>query len=432
MEERQDPWSSSQIKDYQKMREEFGIDSFNYVLEDNLMARRSLFVGQRDFWRIREAIERKDKFAAMTGLMPSGEMHLGSKAIIEQMIYFQKKGAQVHISVADLESYATRNIPLEKARTIAIENFLLNYIAMGLKRCNFYFQSTNARVQKFAFILAREINFTEMRSIYGFDDSKRMLEINSPIIQASDILSPQIYDEPMPTIVPVGADQDPHLRLTRDISSRMNIIKSKTNGKSITFSIGGREDPEPYFNIIRDVIKDSGFEIGKINQKYRTAEVENFEGSTYDLDLKIARKERELNHINSIAPSSVIMRLETGIRGGKMSKSVPDSTISLNEEPDQAEKKIRRAVTGGRESVEEQKRLGGNPYICPVFELYLYHLSSTDIDLKNVEEECKSGTRLCGGCKIEASDLMSHFLSDLKEKRESSRHLVGEYLENGK
>ena len=425
-----DPWGSLQVKDYKKMREEFGIEPFNFDLNDNKMARRNLIVGQRDFWRIREAIERKDKFAAMTGLMPSGDMHLGSKAIIEQMIYFQQKGAEVYIAVADLESYATRNISLEKARSIAIENFLLNYVALGLKKCHFYFQSTNSRVQKFAFVLSKEVTFSEMKAIYGFDESKRMLELNSPIIQASDILSPQIYGEPMPTIVPVGADQDPHIRLTRDISGRMDIIKVKKNGNGLMFSIGGNDPPEPVFQIIGKISEKLKFKISRKNTKYRTAEVETFEGDLYELELQIAKMERSLNVNATIAPSSMIMRLETGIRGGKMSKSVPDSTISLNDTTVEADKKIRRALTGGRESVEEQKKLGGNPYICPVFELYMYHLSREDKDLKKVEEECKSGVRLCGSCKIEASELMKQFLIELKEKRENSRHLIKDYMEN--
>lgn len=425
-----DPWGSSQVKDYKKMREEFGIEPFDFNLSGNKMAIRNLIVGQRDFWRIKKAMDRKDKFAAMTGLMPSGEMHLGSKAIIEQMIYFQQKGAEAHIAVADLESYATRNIPLEKARAIAIENFLLNYIALGLKKCNFYFQSTSSRIQKFAFVLSKEVTFSEMKAIYGFDDSKRMLEINSPLIQASDILSPQIYGEAMPTIVPIGADQDPHLRVTRDISGRMNIIKTRKNEDGLTFSIGGSGDPEPFFQIIKKATAGLNIRIKKINTKYRTIEVEKYGEDLYDLETAISRMERGLNPNNTLAPSSLIMRLETGIRGGKMSKSVPDSTISLNEEPGEAEKKIRKALTGGRENVEEQKKLGGNPYICPVFELYLYHLSSEESDLKRVEDECKSGARLCGACKMEASDLMKALLVGLKEKRESSRHMVKEFLEN--
>ena len=129
--EKIDPWGVSQIKNYQAMREQFGIDQFNFNLEGNRFSERSLLVGHRDFQLIKRAMERKEKFYAMTGLMPSGEMHLGNKAVMEMMIHFQRKGAELHIAVADLESYVTRDVDLESAKNIAIENFLLNYIASG-------------------------------------------------------------------------------------------------------------------------------------------------------------------------------------------------------------------------------------------------------------------------------------------------------------
>ncbi len=424
------PWGSSQVKDYERMRREFGIDPMPRVLEGNLMSERSLIMGQRDFNRVEIAMENGEKFAAMTGLMPSGQMHLGSKAVIDQMIYFQSRGAQIHIAVADLESLATREISLEKGREIALENFLLNYIAMGLKPCNFYFQSSNTYVQKLAFVVSREVTLSEMKGIYGFVDSKRMLELNSPLVQVADILSPQIYDEPMPTIVPVGADQDPHIRLTRDISGRMNMIKVTRKDGKFQFSIGGQGDVKEYVKIIKKIVKTHGLRILKENLAYRTIDTTE-EGVNLDaIELHLARDERVLNNYSTIPPSSIILRLETGLHGGKMSKSVPESTVSLNDNPVDVSKKIKKALTGGRESVEEQKKLGGNPYICPVFELYLYHLSRTDKHIREVEETCKSGARLCGNCKSEAAELMSTYLVELKEKRESSRHLIPEYLGN--
>ena len=45
-------------------------------------------------------------------------------------------------------------------------------------------------------------------------------------------------------------------------------------------------------------------------------------------------------------------------KGGKMSASMPNSTIFTTDEPKKAAKKIKRAVTGGRITVEEQKELG--------------------------------------------------------------------------
>ena len=428
--EKIDPWGVSQIKNYQAMREQFGIDQFNFNLEGNRFSERSLLVGHRDFQLINRAMERKEKFYAMTGLMPSGEMHLGNKAVMEMMIYFQKKGAELHIAVADLESYVTRDVDLESARNIAIENFLLNYIAMGLKPCNFYFQSGSFRIQKFANILSKEVNLSEMKAIYGFEDSRKMLEINSPLIQASDILSPQIYDEPAPTIVPVGADQDPHIRLTRDISKRFSLLRIQ-DSKGTRISIGGKADTELAFSAAEKVMKKHGLAQITKNSRYRTLESPSRPSDQDAFSMDLIREEREFNPLATVPPSSAILRLETGIKGGKMSKCVPDSTISLNETPQEAGKKIMKALTGGRESVEEQKKLGGNPHNCPVFELYMYHLSESAADLKKVENECLSGARLCGGCKMEASELMKEMLKSLKEKRESSRHLVKEFMDFG-
>jgi tryptophanyl-tRNA synthetase len=40
------------------------------------------------------------------------------------------------------------------------------------------------------------------------------------LIQVGDIVLPQVREGPQPTVVPVGIDQDPHIRLTRDLTRR--------------------------------------------------------------------------------------------------------------------------------------------------------------------------------------------------------------------
>jgi tryptophanyl-tRNA synthetase len=44
------------------------------------------------------------------------------------------------------------------------------------------------------------------------------------VTQAGDILFPQLSKR-MPGVIPVGVDQDPHIRLTRDIVSRFKKYK---------------------------------------------------------------------------------------------------------------------------------------------------------------------------------------------------------------
>jgi tryptophanyl-tRNA synthetase len=64
-----------------------------------------------------------------------------------------------------------------------------------------------------------------LKAIYG---DKLFGLYLAALVQVGDILLPQLKDDIMPTIVPVGIDQDPHIRLTRDLSRHF-----KKDGKDI-------------------------------------------------------------------------------------------------------------------------------------------------------------------------------------------------------
>jgi len=224
-----DPWQATLPENYARLMEEFGISPFEELLPDipNPMTimRRKIIFGHRDFRRILEKILRGEEFAVMTGLMPSGKMHLGHKMVIDQLIWYSKiKGSKIFLCVADLEAYSARDLSLEEARKIAIEEYLANYDALGLdlSRCRVYFQSTDEHVKKLAFLLSKKVNFSELRAIYGFSGESSLSSIYYPIIDVADILHPQLpeFCGPIPTVIPVGIDQDPHIRLARDIANR--------------------------------------------------------------------------------------------------------------------------------------------------------------------------------------------------------------------
>ena len=149
-----DPWSSA-IVDYEKLIEQFGIKPFSNLLDDvenppNLMKRGIIF-GHRDYGRIVKAMREKTEFAVVTGMMPSGKMHIGHKMIVDQLIWYQKQGADIYIPIADMESYSARNIEFDESRELAITEYLTNYIALGLdfnkKNINVYLQSENKLVK---------------------------------------------------------------------------------------------------------------------------------------------------------------------------------------------------------------------------------------------------------------------------------------------
>ncbi len=125
-----------------------------------------------------------------------------------------------------------------------------------------------------------------------------------------------------------------------------------------------------------------------------------------------------------VKPSFFYFQHQSGLKQGKkMSKSEPDTAIFLNDTEKSAAKKINNAFTGGRDSVEEQRKLGANPDICKVYELMRFH-NSDDAFLRKTYADCKSGKLLCGECKKNCIDFLSTFLKSHKEKYEKALPLA--------
>ncbi len=114
--------------------------------------------------------------------------------------------------------------------------------------------------------------------------------------------------------------------------------------------------------------------------------------------------------------------------GGKMSASIPESSIFTIDTEAQARKKVMNAFTGGRATVEEQRRLGANPYICSIFRQYEYIFEPDDGHLAVVEQTCKSGERLCGDCKAELWEKVRPWLKAHHAAREKAKDHVEEFV----
>jgi tryptophanyl-tRNA synthetase len=111
-----------------------------------------------------------------------------------------------------------------------------------------------------------------------------------------------------------------------------------------------------------------------------------------------------------------------------MSKRVPESSFTLDDAPTEASKRVRTAFTGGRDTVEEQRRLGGRADVCPVYDLYRFHFAKDDAHVERVYLECTKGIRLCGECKQEAVGLVKAFLEDHHRRRDSLMNDARELL----
>ena len=121
--------------------------------------RRGVVFAHRDLDMVLNAKKSGNPFGVLTGLMPSGKMHLGHSMVIDQVNWFQEQGGDVTIAVADLESTATRGISLAEGRKIATEEYVANYAALGLDpdKTTVYFQSERNVVQKLGFQLGKKL-----------------------------------------------------------------------------------------------------------------------------------------------------------------------------------------------------------------------------------------------------------------------------------
>lgn len=345
-----DPWGASLPEDYEHIVKDFGLEDYSHQLPDeNRLMRRGIVFAGRDITRIANAIKKKEKFYVLSGIMPSGEkIHMGNKMVVENIAYFQKMGGQAYILVADLEAAATRDLELKEARRRAMEFHIPAYVALGLdpKKTTFYFQSDNKKVIQLAYEFSTKITLNEFRAIYGNAEPGRIL---GAITQAADILYPQL-EQPMPGIIPVGVDQDPHIRLTRDVVRRTQSRHS------------------------------------------------------------------------FVLPSSLYHKYMPSLKGSiKMSKSEVGSFIELPEDAKSACKKIQRALTGGRKTVEEQRKLGAEIEKDMVFELLKQHLVEDDHELQKIYDDYKSGRMLSGEIKQIACEKMTKFMDDFNEKLAKAR-----------
>ncbi|HVL88321.1 MAG TPA: tryptophan--tRNA ligase [Candidatus Thermoplasmatota archaeon] len=426
-----DPWASRQYADYARLRDEFGIEPFDAGpriaargVRSPLLSRGVVF-GHRGFDRIERAIERGQPWALLTGLMPSGNFHLGHKMVMDQVRAYQELGADVTLAVADIEAYATRGMSLERAREIAIDQYVRNYLALGLdpERAQVYFQSRRAAVKDLAWKVGRKVNWTTMQAIYGFEGETNMGHALAPLVQVGDILHVQLprYGGPRPVLVPVGVDQDPHLRLTRDLAdaTRVYSVKLVKEGGLGVF-VGPDDDVPGRLKAARQALSKAGFADSKENVAYKALYLPHAApDDVTDVDLVLAKLESAAGAFGFLAPSATYHRFMTGLTGDKMSSSRPETSVFLTDDEATARKKVMGAKTGGRATAEEQRRLGAEWDKCVVAEMYTYHLAPDEADLAEKHEKCVTGARLCGPCKGIAADRVVAFLKEHKERRDA-------------
>ncbi len=168
-------------------------------------------------------------------------------------------------------------------------------------------------------------------------------------------------------------------------------IHAKLTGENVPSLIPAAIDQDPYWRVTRDIAPKLGY--------YK--------------------------------PAQIHCRFVPGLgKGGKMSASEPDTCIFTTDRPEMVKRKIWNAFTGGKSTTKEQKKLGGEPDVCTIYQYFLYLFEENDEKLARLSRECRAGEIVCGDCKAVLTERVTKFLLEHQIRREKAKDIVAEFTIN--
>lgn len=117
----------------------------------------------------------------------------------------------------------------------------------------------------------------------------------------------------------------------------------------------------------------------------------------------------------------------------KMSASDELSSIYMHDTANQIKNKINKhGFSGGQETLEEQRRLGGNPDVDVSYQYMLFFVDD-DAAMEKLAEDYRSGALLTGELKKLAIATLQHVVKTFQEsKKLVTDEIVKQYMDGGR
>ncbi len=329
------------LKDNEKLVKEFGAKRISDMkkIPDFYTFERGLIYSHRDFDKFLKAIENKEKCAIVSGANASGTLHLGHKVVFDTNLYFQQKyGIPIFVPISDDESYVSGKVETQEKALEYSKELAKQFLAYGFDPKNTYFiiDQIYTNIYNLAIKLSKRVNYSEIKATYGYTPDNNIGLHFYPAVQSAHILFPQEKFGIKNVLVPIGPDEDAHLRICRDIAGRMKYVK----------------------------------------------------------------------------PAAVHLKFLPGLDGKKMSKS-KNNAIFFQDDDKAIRKKVNKSLSGGKETIEEHRELGGNPEADMSF-LYLKAFFLDDDTSKEIEKKYKEGKILSGEMKKMFEEELVKFISKFR------------------
>ena len=229
------PWEVEGQIDYDRLIREFGTQPITDQLLRRFekeagtlhhMLKRKIFFSHRDLDLVLDDVKSGKGFFLYTGRGPTGPMHIGHILPLYFSKWLQDRfKVNLYIQVTDDEKflYEKRGLTLDDTRRWAYDN-ILDIIAVGLDPDRtFIFQDTEymGNIYPLAVKVARRINFSVTKAVFGFDEQTNIGMIFYPAVQ----VVPSLFEKKR-CLIPAAIDQDPYWRVQRDVAEPLGYYKT--------------------------------------------------------------------------------------------------------------------------------------------------------------------------------------------------------------
>ena len=354
----------------------------------------------------------------VSGMRATGRLHLGHyHGVLKNWARLQHE-FECFFFVADWHGLTT-----EYENPHAIQNhvwdLVIDWLAAGVNpgSATLFIQSQVPEHAELHLLLSMMTPLSWLERVPTYKDQQEKLRekdlstygfLGYPLLQAADIL---IYRAGQ---VPVGADQVAHVELTREVARRFNHLYGREPG---------------FEEAVLAAIKKMGKKQARIYTENRRKYQEQGDETALETaralvqgqqNITLGDKERLNGDLEGggkmILPEPQALLTPAsrmpGLDGQKMSKSY-GNFISLREEPDEVDAKIRRMPT---DPARGRRSDPGTPEKCPVWE---FHKVYSDDDTQNwVREGCTTAGIGCLECKKPVIEAVQEELAPIRKRAE--------------
>ncbi|WP_330924971.1 tryptophan--tRNA ligase [Candidatus Sororendozoicomonas aggregata] len=350
----------------------------------------------------------------LSGMRPTGQCHIGHyHGVLKNWLALQHE-YDCFFFVADWHAMATHYEDTQALETYTY-NLVTDWLAVGINpgAATLFVQSRVPEHAELQLLLSMITPLSWLERVPGYKDQQEKLRekdlstigfLGYPLLQTADILAYRAGH------VSIGADQESHVEVTREVARRFNHLYGREPGFEENAEMAIRKMGKKPGNLYKKLRKDY-LEKGNENA-LETARALLKEQS----NMTLGDQERLFGYLEGTGkvilpePQAILTPKSRfpGLDGQKMSKS-SNNTISLREDPDEITTKLRKMPT---DSARIRRNDPGEPDKCPVWPLHQQY--SDEARQQWVRQGCRSASIGCLDCKQPLIDAVQAELEPIR------------------